>query len=104
MQIPKRRRIITNEHSCWDWGGKFQSQEIKNRIKCWFALESFVGAELLDLKQTMMEFWVQYRASLKKRAGYVTKVLAWNLEVGDIVVAGCFHGKVKQCLTKEINS
>ncbi len=85
-----------------DWGGKFQSQEIsaKTGLNVDLLLEKvLLEAELLDLKANYDRSSVGtvIESSLEKGRGYVTKVLVQSgtLEVGDIVVAGCFHGKVK---------
>jgi translation initiation factor IF-2 len=85
-----------------DWGGKYQSQEIsaKNGINIDKLLEKvLLEAELLDLKAnpdrnasgTVIE------SSLDKGRGYLATILVQNgtLRVGDIVVAGNHHGRVK---------
>ncbi|MFW5687660.1 MAG: translation initiation factor IF-2, partial [Bacteroidota bacterium] len=85
-----------------DWGGKYQSQEIsaKNAINIDKLLEKvLLEAELLDLKAnpdrnasgTVIE------SSLDKGRGYLATILVQNgtLKVGDIVVAGNTHGRVK---------
>ncbi|MDQ3190777.1 MAG: translation initiation factor IF-2, partial [Bacteroidota bacterium] len=85
-----------------DWGGKFQSQEIsaKSGTNVQDLLDKvLLEAELLDLKAnpkrnaqgTVIE------SQLDKGRGYVSTVLVQkgNLKVGDVVLAGCFSGRVK---------
>jgi translation initiation factor IF-2 len=85
-----------------DWGGKYQSQEIsaKNGIKIAELLDKvLLEAEILDLKAnpnrnahgTIIE------SQLDKGRGYVSTVLVQkgSLKVGDVVLAGCFSGRVK---------
>ncbi|RLD45649.1 MAG: translation initiation factor IF-2 [Bacteroidetes bacterium] len=85
-----------------DWGGKYQSQDISAKFGTGVdqLMEKIVlEAELLELKAnpnreakgTVLE------ASLDKGKGYVTKVLVQNgtLKIGDAVLAGTTHGKVK---------
>jgi len=85
-----------------DWGGKFQSQDISAKFGTGVdqLMEKIVlEAEMLELKAnpnreakgTVLE------ASLDKGKGYVTKVLVQNgtLKIGDAVLAGTTHGKVK---------
>lgn len=85
-----------------EWGGKYQSQEIsaKQGLNIDALLEKvLLEAEILDLKAnpdknatgTVIE------SELDKGRGYVSTVLveAGTLKVGDIVLAGCFSGKVK---------
>ncbi len=85
-----------------DWGGKFQSQEIsaKKGMGVDALLEKvLLEAELLDLKAnpdknakgTIIE------SSLDKGRGYVATLLVQSgtLHMGDVVLAGCFSGKVK---------
>jgi translation initiation factor IF-2 len=85
-----------------DWGGKFQSQEIsaKHGVNLDLLLEKvLLEAELLDLKANPNKFaaGAVIESSLEKGRGYVSKILiqSGTLRVGDIAVAGCFHGKVK---------
>lgn len=85
-----------------EWGGKFQCQEIsaKQGLHIDDLLEKvLLEAEILDLKAnpnknangTVIE------SELDKGRGYVSTILveAGTLRVGDIVLAGCFSGKVK---------
>lgn len=85
-----------------DWGGKFQSQEIsaKQGVNLDQLLEKvLLEAELLDLKANANKPAVGavIESSLEKGRGYVSKILVQSgtLRVGEIAVAGCFHGKVK---------
>ncbi|EAY31469.1 translation initiation factor IF-2 [Microscilla marina] len=84
------------------WGGKFQDQEISAKTGAGIPelLEKvLLEAELLELKAnpdknasgTVVE------ASLDKGKGYVTTVLvqAGTMEVGDVILAGSHHGRVK---------
>ncbi len=85
-----------------DWGGKYQCQEIsaKKGVNVEALLEKvLLEAELLDLKAnpnrrangTVIE------SMLDKGRGYVMTVLVQGgtLKVGDILLAGCFSGRVK---------
>src|SRR5205085_9864329 len=85
-----------------EWGGKYQSQEIsaKNGMNVDKLLEKvLLEAELLDLKAnpnrrangTVIE------SMLDKGRGYVMTVLVQTgtLKIGDVVLAGCFSGRVK---------
>jgi translation initiation factor IF-2 len=85
-----------------DWGGKYQSQEIsaKQGINLELLIEKvLLEAELLDLKANPNKLAVGavIESSLEKGRGYVSKILmqSGTLRVGDIAVAGCYHGKVK---------
>jgi translation initiation factor IF-2 len=85
-----------------EWGGKIQCQEIsaKKGENIDSLLEKvLLEAEMLDLKAnpnknaqgTVIE------SELDKGRGYVSTILveSGTLHVGDIVLAGCFSGKVK---------
>ncbi len=85
-----------------DWGGKYQSQEIsaKNGINIDLLLDKvLLEAELLDLKANPNKNAVGtvIEASLDKGRGYLATILvqAGTLKLGDIVVAGTAHGKIK---------
>lgn len=85
-----------------DWGGKFQSQEIsaKKGTNVDLLLEKvLLEAELLDLKANPEKNAVGtiIESSLDKGRGYVATLLvqAGNLKVGDVVLAGCYSGRVK---------
>ncbi len=85
-----------------DWGGKYQSQEISAKTGQGVdeLLEKIIlEAEMLDLKAnpnksatgTVLE------AALDKGRGYVSDMLVQNgtLKVGDYILAGKYHGKVR---------
>lgn len=85
-----------------DWGGKYQCQEIsaKKGMNIEALLEKvLLEAELLELKAnpnrrangTVIE------SMLDKGRGYVMTVLvqAGTLRVGDVLLAGCYSGRVK---------
>jgi len=85
-----------------DWGGKYQSQEIsaKQGINVELLLEKvLLEAELLDLKANpgRKATGTVIESALDKGRGYVSTMLVQNgtLQVGDIVVAGVAHGRVK---------
>ena len=84
------------------WGGKYQSQDIsaKKGLNIDKLLEKvLLEAEILDLKAnpdrnakgTVIE------SSLDKGRGYVTTILVQTgtLKIGDVVLAGCYSGRVK---------
>ncbi len=85
-----------------EWGGKYQSQEIAAKLgkNIDLLLEKvLLEAELLELKAnpkrraegTVIE------SSLDKGRGYVTTLLVQKgtLKMGDVLLAGCFSGRVK---------
>jgi translation initiation factor IF-2 len=85
-----------------DWGGKFQSQDIsaKTGLNIDKLLEKIVlEAEILELKANPNKKAVGsiVEASLDKGRGYVCTALVQEgtLEVGDILLAGPYYGKVK---------
>ncbi|HET6226049.1 MAG TPA: translation initiation factor IF-2 [Bacteroidia bacterium] len=85
-----------------EWGGKFQCQEIsaKQGLHIDDLLEKvLLEAELLDLKANPNKnaSGTVIESELDKGRGYVSTILveAGTLRVGDIVLAGCFSGKVK---------
>ena len=85
-----------------DWGGKYQSQEIsaKNGVNIEALLEKvLLEAELKELKANPFKrgSGTVIESSLDKGRGYLATVLIQNgtMRVGDIVVAGVTHGKVK---------
>ncbi len=85
-----------------DWGGKYQSQEISAKTGQGVdeLLEKIVlEAEMLDLKANPNRAAVGtvLEAALDKGRGYVADMLVQNgtLKVGDYVLAGKYHGKVK---------
>jgi translation initiation factor IF-2 len=85
-----------------DWGGKIQSQDIsaKQGLNIEELLEKvLLEAELLDLKANpkRLASGTVIEASLDKGRGYVTTILVQNgtLRIGDFMLAGQYHGKVK---------
>ena len=85
-----------------EWGGKYQCQEIsaKKGIGVDELLEKvLLEAEMLDLKANPNRKATGsiIESSLDKGRGYVSTVLVSNgtLKVGDIVIAGSSHGKIK---------
>lgn len=85
-----------------DWGGKYQSQEIsaKKGIGVEELLEKvLLEADLLDLKANPMKRAVGsiIESSLDKGRGFISTVLVENgtLNIGDIVLAGTHHGRIK---------
>ena len=85
-----------------DWGGKFQSQEIsaKEGVNIDGLLEKvLLEAELLELKSNPAKSasGTVIESSLDRGRGYISTILVQNgtLSLGDIVVAGVTHGKVK---------
>lgn len=85
-----------------DWGGKYQSQDIsaKQGIGVKDLLEKvLLEAEILDLKANPDKAAVGavVEAFLDKGRGYVSTVLVQGgtLRVGDYVLAGKNHGKIK---------
>jgi translation initiation factor IF-2 len=85
-----------------DWGGKYQSQDISAKVGTGIKelLEKvLLEAELLELKANPNKPAVGtvVEAQLDKGRGYVSTILvqAGTLKVGDYVLAGKNHGKVK---------
>ena len=85
-----------------DWGGKFQCQEIsaKHGKGIDELLEKvLLEAEMLELKANPDKSAVGtvIESSLDKGRGYVSTVMveAGTMKVGDMVLAGCYFGKVK---------
>ncbi len=85
-----------------DWGGKYQCQEIsaKKGIGINELLEKvLLEAEILDLKANPKKraSGVIIESSLDKGRGYLSNILVQNgtLEVGDIILAGQYYGRVK---------
>ena len=85
-----------------DWGGKYQSQDIS--AKKGIGVEELMDkvlleAEMLELKANPNRNAVGtvIESSLDKGRGYVATVLVQNgtLKVGDVILAGTHHGKVK---------
>ncbi len=85
-----------------DWGGKYQCQEIsaKKGDGVFELLEKvLLEAEMLDLKANPKRRAKGsiIESSLDKGRGYVATLLVSDgtLHIGDVVLAGTFHGKVK---------
>ncbi len=85
-----------------DWGGKYQSQEIS--AKTGQGIEDLLEkvlleAELLELKanKNKKAIGTVVEAELDKGRGYMTTVLVQSgtLKIGDVILAGSHHGKVK---------
>ncbi|MDR1804718.1 MAG: translation initiation factor IF-2 [Flavobacteriales bacterium] len=88
-----------------EWGGKYPSQEISAKLGTGVnqLLEKvLLVADLLDLKANPNKpaIGTVIEASLDKGKGYVTTLLlqGGTLKVGDYVLAGNHHGKVKNIL------
>ncbi len=85
-----------------DWGGKYQSQDIsaKKGLNVDKLLDRvLLEAELLDLKANpdRLAKGAVIESSLDKGRGYVTTILVQSgtLKIGDVVLAGCYSGRVK---------
>ena len=88
-----------------DWGGEIQSQDIsaKTGANIDELLEKvLLEAELLELKANpdRVAYGGVIEAALDKGRGYITTVLVkgGTLKVGDYIVAGQYHGKIKAML------
>ncbi|MFH1321932.1 MAG: translation initiation factor IF-2 [Bacteroidota bacterium] len=85
-----------------EWGGKYQSQDIsaKDGVNIGELLEKvLLEAEMLELKANpdKKAHGTIIESSLDKGRGYVVTVLVkgGTLRIGDIIVAGCYSGRVK---------
>ena len=85
-----------------DWGGKYQCQEIsaKKGINVDLLLEKvLLEAEMLELKANPNKraSGAVIESSLDKGRGYLATILVQNgtLKVGDIMLSGCYTGRVK---------
>jgi len=85
-----------------DWGGKYQCQEIsaKKGINVDQLLEKvLLEAEMLELKANpnRRATGAVIESSLDKGRGYLATILVQNgaLHVGDVVLSGCYTGRVK---------
>jgi len=85
-----------------DWGGKYEFEEISAKLgtNVDSLLEKvLLESDILDLKANpdKRAIGTVIESSLDKGRGYITTVLVQTgtLNVGDIVLAGCFSGKVK---------
>lgn len=88
-----------------EWGGNVQSQEISAKFGTNVDLlleKVLLQAEMLELKANPNKAatGVVIEAALDKGRGYVATVLVQNgtLHVGDYIVAGTHHGKIKAML------
>jgi translation initiation factor IF-2 len=97
-----REELANMNYLVEDWGGKYQSQEISSKSGLGIddLLEKvLLEAELLELKANpdRRAMGTVVEASLDKGRGYVTTILvqAGTLKVGDIILAGAHHGRVK---------
>ena len=85
-----------------DWGGKYQCQEIsaKKGINVDALLEKvLLEAEMLELKANPNKraSGAVIESSLDKGRGFLATILVQNgtLRVGDVMLSGCYTGKVK---------
>ncbi|MCK6650243.1 MAG: translation initiation factor IF-2, partial [Bacteroidia bacterium] len=85
-----------------EWGGKYQCQEISAKMGKNIDVlldKVLLEAEMLDLKANPNKnaSGTVIESELDKGRGYVSTILVetGTLHVGDIVLAGCFSGKVK---------
>jgi translation initiation factor IF-2 len=85
-----------------EWGGKYQCQEIsaKKGLNIDLLLEKvLLEAELLDLKANSQKRAIGtiIESTLDKGRGYTATMLVENgsLRVSDVVLAGCYSGRVK---------
>lgn len=85
-----------------EWGGKFQSQEIS--AKKGQNIDSLLEKVLLEAEMLQLKANPKKRATgtiiestLDKGRGYTATVLVENgtMRVGDVVLAGCYSGRVK---------
>ncbi len=85
-----------------EWGGKFQCQEIS--AKKGLNIDSLLEKVLLEAEMLQLKANPDKRASgtiiestLDKGRGYTATILVENgtLKVGDVVLAGCYSGRVK---------
>ncbi len=93
-----------------DWGGKYQCQEIsaKSGVGIDTLLEKILlESELLDLKANPNKEAIGtiIEASLDKGRGYVSNIMVQEgtLNVGDMMVAGPYYGKVKAMFDERSN-
>ena len=94
-----------------DWGGKYQSQDVsaKQGLGMKELLEKvLLEAEMLDLKANPNKpaLGTVVEAQLDKGRGYVTTILvqAGTLKIGDYVLAGKNHGKVRAMFDERGNN
>lgn len=94
-----------------DWGGTYQSQEIsaKSGLNVEDLLEKvLLEAEVLDLKANPKRkaSGTVVEAALDKGRGYVSTIIVQTgtLQIGDYVLAGSHHGKVRAMLDERGNN
>ena len=94
-----------------DWGGKFQSQDISAKTGEGIdeLLEKvLLESELLELKANPNKNGVGavVESELDKGRGYVSTILvqAGSLKIGDVVLAGCYSGRVKAMFDDQGNN
>ena len=97
-----KEQLASMNYLVEDWGGKYQSQDIsaKKGLNVDKLLEKvLLESDLLDLKANpeRLAKGTVIESSLDKGRGYVTTVLVQNgtLKIGDVVLAGCYSGRVK---------
>jgi len=85
-----------------EWGGKYQCQEVSARkgLNIDVLLDKvLLEADMLELKANPNKnaVGVVIESSLDKGKGYVATLLveAGSLKVGDVILAGCYSGRVK---------
>jgi len=97
-----KQKLAEMNYLVEDWGGKYQSQDIsaKKGVNVKELLEKvLLEAEMLELKANPNRKATGsiIESSLDKGRGYVATVLVDNgtLHMGDIVIAGINHGRIK---------
>ena len=97
-----KEKLANMNYLVEDWGGKYQSQEIsaKKGDNIDELLDKvLLEAEMLDLKANPNKHAIGtvIESTLDKGRGYITTLLvkAGTLNVQDILLAGCFTGRVK---------
>lgn len=97
-----REELSTMNILVEEWGGKYQTQEIS--AKTGMGIQELLDkvlleAELLELKANPNKngLGTVIESELDKGRGYVSTVLVQQgtMKVGDVVLAGCYSGKVK---------
>ena len=97
-----KEQLASMNYLVEEWGGKYQSHDIsaKQGMGIDDLLEKvLLEAELLDLKANpdKQALGSVIESSLDRGRGYVTTVLVQSgtLKIGDIIIAGSYHGRVK---------
>ena len=92
-----------------EWGGKYQCQEVsaKKGLNIDALLEKvLLEAEFKDLKANPKKPAVGtiIESTLDKGRGYVTTILVQKgtLKIGDVLLAGCFSGRVKAMFNERL--